>query len=179
MFNLEPFATEAKQVQEWLAREYSQISTGRATPMLIDSVVVESYGTMMPIKNVASISIEDPKTLLVAPWDKNQIKDIERALQLSNLGFSISSGDTGVRVIVPALSSERRTQLVKLAKDRLEDARISIRKAREEALKGIKDADLSEDIERNTKEDLQKKVDAANVGLEELFKKKEKDITEE
>lgn len=179
MFNLEMFKNEAKRVEEWLQKEYSQINTGRATPALIDGVMVESYGSLMPIKNVASISIEDPKTLLVAPWDKSQGKEIERALQMSNLGFSIAAGDAGVRVIVPALNTERRNQLVKLAKERLEDARISIRKAREDALKELKDAKLPEDVDRSTKNELQALVDAANDSLEGHFKKKEKDITEE
>jgi ribosome recycling factor len=179
MFNLDNFKNEIKRVEEWLQKEYSQINTGRATPALIDSVMVESYGSLMPIKNVASISIEDPKTLLVAPWDKSQGKEIERALQTSNLGFSIAAGDAGVRVIVPALNTERRAQLVKLAKERLEDARISIRQAREDVIKALRDAKLPEDVERTIKDDLQALVDEANTKLESLFKKKESDITEQ
>jgi len=179
MFTIETFTAEAKKIEEWLAKEYAQLNTGRATPSLIDSVMVESYGALMPIKNVASISIEDPKTLLVAPWDKGQIKEIERALHLSNLGYSIAAGDTGVRVIVPALTTERRGQLVKLAKERLEDARISVRKAREDSLRVIKEDALSEDQDRLMKDHLQKAVDATNSILEQLFKKKEIDVTSE
>src|ERR1700744_3960332 len=103
MYDLNPFKQEAKQAQEWLAKEYSQIHTGRAAPALLDGVMVEAYGSLQPLKNVASTTIEDPKTLRVVPWDKGQIKDIERALHTSDLGFSIAVDDSGIRVIIPAL----------------------------------------------------------------------------
>ncbi len=105
MYDLHPFKQEAKQAQEWLAREYSQIHTGRAAPALLDGVNVESYGSFQPLKNVASVSIEDPKTLRIVPWDKSQIKDIEKALYASDLGFSIAVDDAGIRVIIPALTT--------------------------------------------------------------------------
>ena len=176
MYDLNPFKTEAQGAQDWLSKEYSQLHTGRAAPALLDGVHVEAYGSLSPLKNVASISIEDPKTLLVAPWDKNQIKDIERALHAANLGFSVNSGDAGVRVIIPALTTESRNGLVKIAKERLEDARITIRKMRESTLNDLKNADLPEDAMRGAKDDLQKLVDAANDSLELLFKKKEGEI---
>ncbi len=176
MYNLDAFKTEAKQAEEWLSREYSQIHTGRAAPALLDGVQVESYGAFQPLKNVASISIEDPKTLRVVPWDKSVIKDAERALHASNLGFSIAVDDIGIRVIIPALTTETRNQLAKIAKDRLEDARITVRKAREAALNTLKDANLPEDTLRGAKEEVQKLVDAANTTLEEQLKRKEAEI---
>jgi ribosome recycling factor len=177
MYDLNSFKTEAKQAEEWLAKEYSQLHTGRAAPALLDSVSVEVYGQFSPLKNVASISIEDPKTLLVSPWDKSAIKDIERALHAANLGFSVSSGDVGVRVIIPALTTESRNHLIKIAKERLEDARITVRKAREAALDMLKAAALPEDTMRTAKDEVQKLVDASNVALEAMFKKKEADIS--
>lgn len=176
MYNLDTFKQEAKQAQEWLAKEYSQIHTGRAAPALLDGVQVESYGAMQPLKNVASISIEDPKTLRVIPWDKNLIKDVERSLHASNLGFSISVDDTGIRVIIPALTTETRTQLAKIAKDRLEDARITVRKAREAVLDDLKSLDLPEDTLKRAKDDVQKLVDDANATLEAELKRKETEI---
>ncbi|HTH93233.1 MAG TPA: ribosome recycling factor [Candidatus Paceibacterota bacterium] len=176
MYDTNPFKQEAKQVQEWLAKEYGQIHTGRAAPGLLDGVMVEAYGSTQPLKNVSSINIEDPKTLRVLPWDKSQIKDIERGLYASDLGFSIAVDDAGIRVIIPALTTETRQKLVKLAKERLEDARISIRKGRESILNTFRDQKLPEDAERNAKEDIQKLVDAANEELETLFKKKESEI---
>ncbi len=177
MYDLNSFKTEATQAQDWLAKEYSQLHTGRAAPALLDGVSVEVYGQYSPLKNVASISIEDPKTLLVSPWDKSAIKDIERALHAANLGFSVSSGDAGVRVIIPALTTESRNGLIKIAKERLEDARITVRKAREAALDMLKAAALPEDVMRTAKDDVQKLVDASNTALEAMFKKKETDIS--
>ncbi len=176
MYDLNPFKTEATQAQTWLTKEYSQIHTGRAAPVLLDGVQVESYGSFQPLKNVASVSIEDPKTLRVLPWDKSAIKDIERALYAANLGFSIAVDDAGIRVIIPALTTETRTNLVKIAKERLEDGRITIRKARESMLTDLKNASLPEDAMRNAKDDLQKLVDDANTSLEATFKKKEAEI---
>jgi len=176
MYTLDAFKTEAKQADEWLIKEYSQIHTGRASPALLDGVQVESYGAYQPIKNLASITIEDPKTLRVAPWDKSAIKDIERSLHAANLGFSIAVDDAGVRVIIPALTTETRAQLAKIAKDKLEDARITIRKAREAMLDTLKGQSLPEDSLRNAKDDLQKLVDAANTTLEATFARKETEI---
>jgi len=176
MYDLNPFKQEAKQAQDWLSKEYSQIHTGRAAPALLDGVMVEAYGSFQPLKNAASTSIEDPKTLRVVPWDKGQIKDIERALYAADLNFSIAVDDAGIRVIIPALTTETRQKLAKIAKERLEEARITIRKAREAILNDFKEQKLPEDMMRNAKDDVQTLVDAANNELESLFKKKEADI---
>ena len=176
MHEVQLLKQELGQAQEWLSKEYSQIHTGRAAPALLDGVMVEASGATQPLKNVASISIEDPKTLRVVPWDKGQIKDIERALYASDLGFSIAVDDAGIRAITPMLTADRRTQLVKVAKQYLEDARITVRKARESALTAIKDAKLPEDTFTRGKDEVQKLVDGANVALDALFKKKEAEI---
>ncbi len=176
MYDLQTFKTEAKQASEWLVKEFSQIHSGRAAPALLDGVMIEAYGAMQPLKNSASISIEDPKTLRVIPWDKSLIKDAERALHAANLGFSISVDDAGIRVIVPALTTETRTNLAKIAKERLEDARIAVRKARETILAKLKDQKLPEDTMARAKEEVQKLVDEANTSLEASFKQKEAEI---
>lgn len=176
MYNLDSFKQETTGAQEWLSKEYSQIHTGRANPALLDGVHVESYGSLQPLKNTASISIEDPKTLRVIPWDKSLNKDIERALHEANLGFSIAVDDAGVRVIIPALTTETRNKLVKIAKERMEDARITIRKARENVLSSLKDQALPEDTFVRAKDEVQKIVDTGNASLESLFDKKESEI---
>ncbi len=170
------FQSEVKRIEEWLQKEYQQLHTGRAAPALLDHVQVESYGSFMPIKNVSSIAIEDPRTLRVAPWDKNLIKEVERALHASQLGFSIAVDDQGIRVIVPQLTTERRAQLVKVAKERLEDARIQLRQIRENELARIKDGGLPEDALFKAKDDLQKLVDGGNGNLEKMFERKEEEI---
>ncbi len=165
---------ELKKIEEWLLKEFSQIHSGRATPLVLDSVMVESYGSFMPIKNVASVTVEDPKTLRIAPWDKNQIKDIEKAIQSADIGLSVLSDSDGVRAIFPMLTTETRTKLVKIVKEKLEDARISVRKIRGEEMDTIED--LPEDDQRRAKEEIQKCVDEANQNLEASFNKKESEI---
>ncbi|MCX6754869.1 MAG: ribosome-recycling factor [Candidatus Nomurabacteria bacterium] len=173
-YNTQNFKTELKKVEEWLSKEYSQVHTGRATPVVLDSVMVESYGSHMPIKNIASITIEDTKTLRVAPWDKKQIKEIENAIGAADLGLSIVSDSDGVRVIFPMLTTENRSKLVKVLKEKLEDARISVRKERQAEMEKL--TDLSEDEVKRGKDDIQKAVDESNNNLEAIFAKKEIDI---
>lgn len=165
-----------KNVAQWLSSEYSRINTGRATPSFLDGILVEAYGALGPIKNVASINIEDPKTLRIAPWDKTHLKSIEKAIQISNLGVSTVVDDAGVRVIFPMLTTERRNEYVKLAKKIMEEARISIRKHREDALSNLKNLDLTEDELKSAKDTIQKMVDEANDNLESIFQSKEKEI---
>lgn len=173
-YNTQNFKTELKKIEEWLSKEYGQVHTGRATPIVLDSIMVESYGTHMPIKNVAGITIEDPKTLRIAPWDKNQIKDIENAINDANLGLSVVSDSDGVRVIFPMLTTENRTKLAKVLKEKLEDARISVRKERQNEMDKLDS--LSEDEVKRGKEDIQKAVDEGNNILEAIFTKKETEI---
>jgi len=173
-YNTQNFKTELKKIEEWLGKEYSQVHTGRATPIVLDSIMVESYGSHIPIKNVAGITIEDPKTLRIAPWDKNQVKGIENAINEANLGLSVVSDSDGVRVIFPMLTTENRAKLVKVLKEKLEDARISIRKERQ--IEIDKTEDLSEDEKKRAKEDIQKCVDESNQNLETIFTKKENEI---
>ena len=173
-YSTQNFKSELKKIEDWLAKEYSQVHTGRATPIILDSIMIDSYGSQMPIKNVASISVEDPKTLRVAPWDKNQIKEIEKAIQASNLGLSVISDGNGVRVIFPMLTTETRIKLAKVLKEKLEDARISVRKERQNEIDRLKN--LTEDETKRGKEDIQKCVNEANKNLENIFTKKESDI---
>ena len=165
------------KAKEWLQTELAQLSTGRANPAILDSVQVDSYGSKQPLKNISAVTTEDPKTLRIAPWDKGQIKDIERAIMDARLPVTVSTDDQGVRVHVPALTEESRREIAKLLKEKLEQARIRIRGAREDALKFLKDAALSEDETRGIKDEIQKLIDAANDELHELFSKKEKDVT--
>lgn len=173
-YNTQNFKIELKKVEEWLSKEYSGVHSGRATPMILDNINVESYGSYMPIKNVASVIIEDPKTLRIAPWDKNQIKGIESAINAANLGLSVVSDSDGVRAIFPMLTTENRTKLVKVLKEKLEDARISVRQERQGEID--KTGGLSEDDIKRAKDDIQKCVDEANNNLEAIFAKKEIEI---
>jgi ribosome recycling factor len=175
-YNFSDFKTALKKVEEWLSKEYSGVHTGRATPTLLDTISVESYGSYQPIKNVGTVSIEDPKTLRIVPWDKSVIKEIERAIVAANLGLSVAPDQDGVRIIFPMLTTENRQKLVKVLKEKLEDARISVRKEREEASTKMKAADLPEDDMFRAKEEMQKYVDESNKNLEAIFEKKEHEV---
>lgn len=148
--------------------------------MLLDAVKVESYGSYMPINQVGSVNIEDARTLRISVWDKSAVSAIEKAIREADLGISTASDSDGVRVIFPELTSERRLQLMKLAKAKLEDARISVRGVRDEIMKSLdkqqKDGDISEDEKFTHKEKVQSQVDTTNRSLEALFDKKEAEL---
>lgn len=180
-YNFSSLQQTLQDIHGWLVKEYASISTGRANPALLDGVFVESYGSMQPVKNLASINLEDARTLRIAPWDKSVIKDIERALVTSSLPVSVNVDADGVRVIIPQLTAETRLNVVKLAKEKLEDARIKVRQERQSVEKDIdtqsKDGIFGEDDKFRYKEELQKHIDTANKKLEELYSAKEKEIT--
>ncbi|MEK7088711.1 MAG: ribosome recycling factor [Patescibacteria group bacterium] len=179
-YNFSNFKIEINKVSEYLSKEYSQLNIGRASPMILDGVSVESYGSYVPLKNIASVSIEDPKTLRIAPWDKGQIKEIEKSITSANLGLSVAIDDAGIRVNFPQLTTETRQTLVKVLKEKLEESRITIRKEREriwdEIQKLEKESKMTEDEKFKGKEDLQKIIDEINRNLENIFEKKEKEV---
>lgn len=164
----------------WLKKEYQGIRTGRATPALLDGVRVDSYGTRVPLNQVGNVGVEDPRTLRITIWNKEQIKDVEKAITDANLGVGVSADEQGVRVTFPELTSERRDALIKLAKSKLEEARVSLRGERDEVWGDIqkkeKDGELSEDEKFRYKDEMQKLIDEANAKLEELADKKEAEI---
>jgi ribosome recycling factor len=181
-YNSNSFKTSLRETEEWLKREFTGIRTGRAAPAILDSIKVEAYGSDMPINQVANISIEDARMLRISPWDSSVTKSIEKAIMVSDLGLSVTVDDKGLRVIFPDLTSERRQTLIKIAKQKLEDAKVAIRGEREKAIKEIdrmeKDKEISEDEKFRLKTDLQKILDDANKALDEVFVKKEKEISE-
>lgn len=172
--------TRLEEVKTWLQGEFSSIRTGQASPSLLDSVRVESYGSMMPMNQVASVGIEDARTLRISPWDASQIPAIERALQEADLGISVASDSSGVRAIFPELTVERRGQLQKLAKSKLEDARIRVRSVRDDLMKSIekqeKEGEISKDELFTKKDEIQGKIDATNKSLESLYEQKESEL---
>ena len=181
-YNFSLFKQNATEVSEWLKREYSTIRTGRATPAILDSVRVDAYGAQMPINQLANISVEDARMMRVSPWDNTQTKAIEKAIVASDLGLSVTVDGAGLRISFPELTADRRTTLMKIAKQKLEDAKITIRTEREKVIKDVegqeKAGTLSEDDKFRIKTELQKMVDDAGSTLDEIFDKKEKEISE-
>lgn len=181
-YDFSSFKKASEETQEWLRKEFANLRTGRATPGILDAVSVSVYGSQMPINQLATINIEGPKSLRIIPWDKEVAKAIDSAIRESNLGLSVSLDDQGLRVNFPELTSERRTLLLKVAKENLEEARIRIRNERQKTLSDIdskEDAgEISEDEQNRYRNELQRQVDEANKQLEALYEKKEKEITE-
>ncbi len=172
--------TQKASIIEWLKAEYKSIQTGRATPNVLDSVTIDLYGARTPLAHAGSITTEDPRTIRVAPWDKSVISQMEKAVNEADLGLSVSSDAEGLRVHFPALTGETRAKLVKILKERLEDARVRIRALREETNKKIdgeaKEGLYGEDDKRAYRDEMQSIVDQANQELEDLFLKKEKEV---
>ncbi len=170
-----------KATEEWLKKEYGGLRTGRATPAILDGVQVSAYGSMVSLKGTATIGMDDARTLRIQPFDPSITKDIERAITAANLGLGTTSDGSVIRVTFPELTGERRTEMVKVAKQKLEEARTSVRLARDESWKEIQEREregtLTEDDKFALKENLQEKVDKTNGALEDAFKAKEKEMT--
>jgi len=165
---------------EHLNTEMGKIRTGRANPALVEGLIVDYYGTKTPLKQIASINAPEARLLVIQPWDKGALVYIESALRESDLGFNPNNDGQVVRINIPALTEERRKELVKLLNQRSEDGKISVRNIREESWKEIQEAEkegkMSEDDKFSGKEYLQKIVDEYNGKIEEIRSKKETDI---
>lgn len=181
-YNLPTFKKSLKDIEEWLKSEFSSIRTGRATPAILDNVKVEAYGSDMTVNQVASVSTEDARMLRITPWDMSLAKAIEKGILVADLGLSVTVDEKGVRVVFPDLTSDRRSALIKIAKQKLEDAKVTLRGEREKAIKDIdkqeKDKAISEDEQFRMKQDLQKVMEETNRAFDEIFAKKEKEIGE-
>jgi ribosome recycling factor len=182
MYNEKETKSRLADITEWLKKEYLSIRTGRATPAVLDSVTVDSYGAMMKIPQVASVSLDGPRSLLISPWDTSLAPEIEKKIRDLGHGYSVTSDDKGVRVVFPELTSENKKQLVKVVHQKHEDARVSVRGEREKSREQIKKAhtngDINEDEQYRYMESLQKCIDDENKTLQELADKKETEITE-
>lgn len=179
-FDFSPLDRSVKETEEWLVRELSSVRTGRATPAILDNVKPEAYGTRQAINQMAAVTIEDARTLRIVPWDKSLTKNIERAIQDADLGVGLATDDQGLRVTFPELTAERRTMLLKVANEKVEQARVALRGHRTDTLKSLdaaeKEGGMGKDELSRFKEEVQKKIDKGNEALEALGKKKEQEI---
>lgn len=159
-----------------LEKELVKIRAGKANPSMLSSVMVDYYGSQTPLSQVSNINTPDGRTLAVQPWEKNMIPVIETAIMNANLGFNPMNNGEMVIINVPPLTEERRRQLVKQAKAEAEDAKVSIRSARQEANKEIKALDISEDLEKNAEIDIQELTDAYTKRVDTILEAKEGEI---
>jgi ribosome recycling factor len=181
-YNFNDLKQGLKEAEEWLTKEFSSLRTGRATPALLDGVQVDSYGSRMNISAVANMTVEDARTIRIAPWDMSQATPIEKAITVANLGVSVIVDDKGLRVIFPELTSERRTTIIRIAKEKLEDAKVRSRQEREKTLKDIqskeKAGEMSKDEMERMKVEIEKIVKETTSRMEEMMTKKEKEINQ-
>jgi ribosome recycling factor len=182
MYDFSKLKMNIAETEEWLTRELSGVRTGRATPTLLDGVKPEAYGTRSSIRDIASVSVEDARTLRIVPWDKDLLKVIEKGIIEADLGISVSTDDQGLRVSFPELTSERRTQLSKIAGDRTEQAKVTLRSHRTDAIKALESAEkeggMGKDEVARLKVEIQKYIDEGNESLAKLLQKKEVEISQ-
>lgn len=160
--------------------ELNAIRTGRASPSLVESLMVESYGLQTPLKNIASITVPDAKSLAIQPWDRSLLSAIEKAVQASSIGIQPVNDGVYIRLNMPPLNEERRKELVKMVKSQAESAKVRIRNVREEiwkeVVRGVKEKQLTDDEKYEAEKELKKTIDGFNAKIEEFLKSKEAEI---
>ena len=163
----------------YLRDELSKLRAGKASPQMLDSITVDYYGINTPLYQVSNINTPDPRTITVQPWEKNMLDPIEKAIMQANLGFNPVNNGEILRIVVPALTEDRRRMLVKQVKAECENARVSIRNARRDAndeLRKMQKEGLPEDLVKTAEQDVQKLTDSYSEKVDELLQKKEDDI---
>ncbi len=171
-----------KKSINFLKEELATIRAGKANPKLVDKILVSYYGTMAPLNQIANISVPEPRSILIQPWDSNALKDIERAIQTSDLGINPTNDGKMIRLVIPILTEERRKELLKLVKKETENAKIAVRNIRrdsnDEIKKLQKQSEISEDDQKRAEEEMQKLTDRYIVLVDDIYKEKEKEILE-
>ncbi len=161
---------------ENVKKKFATVRTGRANPSSLDGVMVEYYGSMTPLKQLATISVPEARQLLIKPFDKGSLGAIEKAILNSNLGYNPGNDGETIRIVIPELTEERRKELVKQVKALSEEAKVSIRNIRHEGLEDVKKCDLPEDEEKGMEKDIQDLVTEYNKKIEAELKEKEKEL---
>jgi len=170
------FKPQFEKISDRLMDELATLRTGRATPALVDHIQVEAYGTMQPVKALASMSTPDAKTLNIEPWDTSVLKAIETAIQAANIGVNPVVDGKMVRLIMPMMTEETRHKMVKIVHEKLEDARVHARQVREEAKKKVSAMEGGEDAVRKEQEKLEKMVKEYIAKIDAIGEKKEAEV---
>lgn len=176
---LKPAEEKMELAVAYLEETLARIRAGKANPKILDGIRVDYYGSQAPISNVANVAVPDARTITITPWEKSMFRVIEKAIIDSDLGIMPENNGEVIRISIPPLTEERRKSLVKQSKNEAEQAKISVRNARREAIDGLKKAvkeGMSEDVEKDAEEKLQKTHDRYMKKIEEVFALKEKEI---
>ena len=161
---------------ENLEKKFATVRTGRANPSSLDGVMVEYYGSMTPLKQLATISVPEARQLLIKPFDKSCLGAIEKAILNSNLGYNPGNDGETIRIVIPELTEERRRELVKQVKALSEDAKVSIRNIRREGIEDVEKCELPEDEEKGMEKEIQDLVNDYNKKIEAMLKEKEQEL---
>lgn len=171
-----------KKAIEVLRKDYSSMRAGRATPALLDKIMVNYYGTPTPINQMAKVSVPEPRMLVIQPWDKTVISAIEKAILKSDLGLTPNNDGNIIRLAIPQLTQERRNELVKVAKKKAEESRVAIRNIRRDANEHLKvlekEKQISEDDVKRAQEEVQKITDKHIKDVDQVLEHKEQEIME-
>ena len=182
MAELADFEERMIKTTEVLATQFAAVRAGRANAAVLDQIEVEYYGVPTPIRQIATISSPDPRSLMIAPWDGSTLKAIEKAILKSDLGLNPSNDGKIVRLVFPELNEERRKDLTKVASKGAEETKVAIRSIRRDAIEQIKklkkNSEITEDDQRDAEEDVQKLTDKAIKDVDEIYARKEKEIME-
>ncbi|NLI93276.1 MAG: ribosome recycling factor [Peptococcaceae bacterium] len=171
-----------KKTVEVLRKDLASVRAGRANPAMLEKISVDYYGTPTPVNQLANVSVPEPRILIIQPWDKSSIKDIEKAILKSDLGLTPSNDGVVIRLNIPQLTAERRTEIVKTVKKKAEEARVAVRNIRRELIDDIKKLEkekaASEDDSKKSQEKAQKLTDKYIKDIDDVLEKKEKEIME-
>lgn len=177
---LEELQAQIDKAINHLKTEFTALQIGRANASLVDEIEVESYGSKMPLKQVANIVCPDAKTIKIEPWDKNLVKEVEKAITEANIGINPQNMGESIFLPIPPMTEERRREMVKLVHELAEKAKISVRNARQDVMKMVKmqedEKEISEDQRKDLEADVQERVDEANKSIDVTAKNKESEI---
>ncbi len=177
---LKRFKNDLKIIEESLKIEFSSLRVGRATPALVENILVDCYGSKVPVKQLASISIPEPRILIIEPWDRTVLPNLEKAILASDLNLNPIVDKNLIRINIPALTEERKLSLIKIIGSKLEETKIKYRGSRDKMIKEINELfdakKITEDEKFKIKEEVQKLIDLTNQNLENLLKLKEEEI---
>ena len=161
---------------ESLEKRFATVRAGRANPSSLDGIMVDYYGSMTPLKQLATISVPEARQLLIKPFDRGCLKDIEKAILASNLGYNPGNDGETIRIIIPELTEERRRELVKQVKAISEEAKVAIRNIRREGIEAVSKLEVSEDEEKGLEKDIQDIVNEYNKKVDNILKEKEQEL---
>ena len=161
---------------ENLEKKFTTVRAGRANPSSLDGVMVEYYGSMTPLKQLATISVPEARQLLIKPFDKGALSSIEKAIIAANLGYNPGNDGETIRIVIPELTEERRRELVKQVKSLAEDAKVAVRNIRHEAMEDVKKLEVSEDEQKGLEKDIQDSINEYNKKIDGKFKEKEQEL---